>query len=359
MESSAVADARLAFLSETALEDHDPDVLASRLRTVVPVTDFSQIGQRSGFQHRSVVSRAGDIAVIAGAHTPLFGSVSASNLATVLLPLEGLSTFWIDGQVLEGRGGANALYLPGQAYRGQTEAYNGALFSIDRHDLARTAAAMAGTPGENHEHFNAQLLAPQQLDRQDPRRGDLIANLQQTLHLMELQTINGPELATLLRLDDVIRRCLALLLLPELLAPLPTIRAQDIKRQTIEALETYIHANLRSPLSLTDLELQSGLSRRSLQHAFQKRHGCGPMQWLRRQRLVHARDRLLHPGPDDTVAAVALSFGYTNLSAFSRDFRDVFATRPSELLRQGQQHAATSGLAIQQTDADRTGPCAH
>lgn len=359
VESAAVADARLAFLSETALEDHDPDVLATRLRTVVPVTDFSQIGQRSSFQHRSVVSRAGDIAVIAGAHTPLFGSVSESNLATVLLPLEGLSTFWIDDQVLEGRGGANALYLPGHAYRGQTEAYNGAMFSIDRLDLARTAAAMAGTAGENHEHYSAQLQAPQQLDRQDSRRGDLIANLQQTLHLLELQTINGPELATLLRLDDVIRRCLALLLLPELLEPERNLKAQDIKRQTIETLEHYIHANLRSPLSLTDLEVHSGLSRRSLQHAFQQRHGCGPMQWLRRQRLVHARDRLLHPGPGDSVASVAFSFGYPNLSAFSRDFRDVFATRPSELLRQGQQLAAASGWAVQQTDADRPGPSAH
>lgn len=344
MESSAVTDATLAFLSARAVQDHDPEVLAERLRSVVPVTDFAQIGGRERFSHRSVVSRAGDIQVIAGAHTPLFGSVSDSDLATVMLPLEGLSTFWIDGQVLEARGGSNALYLPGQTYRSQTEACNSALFSIDPHALARTAAVIAGRPDDDSASFQSKLERPQQLDRQDRRQGELIANLQQTLHLLELQTVNGPELATLLRLDDVIHRCLALLLLPELLeAPLPTASAQDRNRQRVEALESYLHQHLRSPLSLTDLEAQSGLSRRSLQHAFQLRHGCGPMQWLRRQRLVHARDRLLHPQPGDSVASVALIFGYPNLSAFSRDFRDVFARRPSELLRQGQQLAAASG----------------
>lgn len=357
MDPSAVADVRLAFLSETAREDTDPDVLAARLNTVVPITDFSQIGTRSTFQHRSVVSRAGDIQVIAGAHTPLFGSVSESPLATVMLPLDGLSTFWVDGQVLEARGGANALYLPGHAYRGQTEAFNGAVFSIDRRSLAQTAAVMAGAvDGDCEQQFFAQLQAPQNLDRHDPRRSDLIANLQQTLNLLELQAINGPQLATLLRLDDVIRRCLALLLLPNLLESQPrAARSQEIKRQRVEDLESFIHQHLCTPLSLSDLEAESGLSRRTLQHTFQQRHGCGPMQWLRRQRLVHAHDRLLHPRSGDSIATVALSFGYPNLSAFSRDFRDVFKTRPSEVLRQGQQHAAASGSTALQPDASRTG----
>ncbi|MFM8525694.1 MAG: helix-turn-helix domain-containing protein [Cyanobacteriota bacterium] len=354
MEPSAVTDAKLAFLSANAVQDHDPDLLAERLRSVIPVTDFAQIGGRHGFSHRSVVTRAGDIHVIAGAHTPLFGSVSESNLATILLPLQGLSTFWIDGQVLEARGGGNALYLPGHSYRGQTEAYNGALFSIHPHTLAETAAVIAGQPAEETITYQSRLETPQQFDRQDRRQGELIANLEQTLRLLELQTINGPELATLLRLDDVIRRCLVLLLLPELLeAPVPSVSAQGKNRQRLEALESFIHQHLRSPISLTDLEAHSGLSRRSLQHAFQQRHGCGPMQWLRRQRLVHARDRLLHPQPGDSVASVAMVFRYPNLSAFSRDFRDVFTMRPSDLLRQGQRLAAASGLAMQQNDVDR------
>lgn len=358
MDPSAVADIPLAFLSDTAVQDQDPDVLAERLRLAIPVSDFAQIGSRSTFQHRSASARAGDIQVIAGAHTPLFGSVQESERATVMVPLQGLCSLWIDGRVLEARGGANAVYLPGQAYRGQSEAYNGALFSVDPRSLAQTAIAMAGAAEDALPGYEEALRQPRQLDRQERTHGELIANLQQTLQLLELQSVNGPELATLLRLDDVIRRCLALLLLPDLIhGGAPARSAQDSNRRRIEALEAYIHEHLCSPLSLSDLEAQSGLSRRSLQHAFQLRHGCGPMQWLRRQRLVHARDRLLNPQLGDSVASVALSFGYANLSAFSRDFRDVFATRPSDLLRQGQQLAVASDSAALRTSADRPERC--
>lgn len=53
MDPSAVADIPLAFLSDTAVQDQDPDVLAERLRLAIPVSDFAQIGSRSTFQHRS------------------------------------------------------------------------------------------------------------------------------------------------------------------------------------------------------------------------------------------------------------------------------------------------------------------
>lgn len=356
MDPSAVADARLAFLTAAAVQDHDPDVLADRLRSVVPVSDFSQIGSRSGFAHRSVMSQAGDIAIVAGAHTPLFGSVRESSVATVLLPLAGRSTYWIDGRVLEGRGGATALFLPGQTYRAQTDAFNGAIFSVEPESLARTAAAMAGVDEAGIETFNDQLQQPRQLDRAVPHQGELISNLEQTLHLLDLQSVNGPGLATVLRLDDVIRRCLALLLFPALQDPPPVpAQTQEQNRRRLDALEEHLHAHLTSPLSLTDLEAWSGLSRRSLQHAFQQRHGCGPMQWLRRQRLVHARDRLLHPCQGDTVQGVAAAFGYANLSAFSRDFRDVFDCRPSDLLRQGVELVSGSGSGLPRTAVDRPG----
>jgi AraC-like DNA-binding protein len=357
---SAVADAELAFLSAAAAQDHDPDVLADRLRVVVPVSDFSQIGGRSGFVHRSVMSRAGDITIVAGAHTPLFGSVRESPLATVLLPLAGRSTYWIDGRVLEGRGANTALFLPGQAYRAQTDTFNGAIFSVDPESLARTAAVMAGANEAETNVFAEQLQQPRQLDRAVPQQGELISNLEQTLKLLDLQSVNGPGLATVLRLDDVIRRCLALLLLPSLqesTGESSTTQAQN--RRRLDALEDYLHAHLTAALSLTDLEAWSGLSRRSLQHAFQQRHGCGPMQWLRRQRLIHARDRLLHPHPGDTVQGVAAAFGYANLSAFSRDFRDVFDCRPSELLRQGFVLVSGSGSELPHTSVDRPGLSDH
>lgn len=67
---------------------------------------------------------------------------------------------------------------------------------------------------------------------------------------------------------------------------------------------------------------------------FRERLGCTPVQWLRRERLMQARRRLEHPGPGDTVAAIARASGYASASRFSGDFRRMFGSAPSQVLKQ-------------------------
>jgi AraC-like DNA-binding protein len=90
-------------------------------------------------------------------------------------------------------------------------------------------------------------------------------------------------------------------------------------------------------MRLTALEQRSGYSRRSLQLAFQRRFGCGPMQWVRRQRLEQARQALLNPREGDSVSEIAARHGFRNLSMFSRDFTAHFGLRPSDLLRDARR----------------------
>ncbi len=99
----------------------------------------------------------------------------------------------------------------------------------------------------------------------------------------------------------------------------------------------WIGANLQSPINLTQLEQRSGYSRRNLQLAFSQRFGCGPIQWVRRQRLGLARQHLLNPSPSDSVAGISSKLGFSNLSAFSRDFHNTYGIRPSEMLREGRR----------------------
>lgn len=84
------------------------------------------------------------------------------------------------------------------------------------------------------------------------------------------------------------------------------------------------------------MEQRSGYTRRSLQKQFQRRFGCGPMQWLRRSRLELAHAQLQAPQPVDTVTAIARRCGYLNLASFSRAFTAAYGHRPSELLRANQ-----------------------
>lgn len=64
------------------------------------------------------------------------------------------------------------------------------------------------------------------------------------------------------------------------------------------------------------------------------------MQWLRRQRLDLARQRLLSGKPGLTVTQVAQACGYINLASFSRDFRERFGIGAREVLVEGlSRHA--------------------
>lgn len=104
-----------------------------------------------------------------------------------------------------------------------------------------------------------------------------------------------------------------------------------------------IGRELTSPLTLTDLECRSGYSARRLQQLFRERFDCSPMEYVRRQRLALARQRLEEARPGDTVTAVARGIGYRRVDHFSRDIRRQFGCSPSELLGAGGGATAAPG----------------
>ncbi len=104
----------------------------------------------------------------------------------------------------------------------------------------------------------------------------------------------------------------------------------------MKALAAWIEAHADQALALSDLERQSGYSRRSLQLAFRTHLGCSPMQWVRRCQMQKARERLQHPSPGDSVGSVAYGLGFVNVASFSRDFMRLFGERPSAVLRQAR-----------------------
>jgi len=57
------------------------------------------------------------------------------------------------------------------------------------------------------------------------------------------------------------------------------------------------------------------------------------MQFVRRQRLEWAMERLTAPQPGDTVLRIARDCGYRHSSNFSVDFQRQFGHKPSEVLR--------------------------
>ena len=91
----------------------------------------------------------------------------------------------------------------------------------------------------------------------------------------------------------------------------------------------YMQAHLESGLTLTDLEVFSGLSARSLQLAFKKQFGCSPMQWLTVQKLHKVRHKLLNDRSADSIASLAVGY-FPNLGDFARYYRRQFGELPSQ-----------------------------
>lgn len=106
-------------------------------------------------------------------------------------------------------------------------------------------------------------------------------------------------------------------------------------RQTVRKAEEIMAARFGEPLPITEIARFVGVSERSLQLAFREHLGLTPTQSLNRFRLNAVRERLLSPGPNDTVSSVALDCGFTHLGRFAAVYRAEFGEHPSLTLKSG------------------------
>jgi len=101
----------------------------------------------------------------------------------------------------------------------------------------------------------------------------------------------------------------------------------------LDELVDHIRSNRQLPLTMADLERLSHYSARHLTTLFRERFNCTPMQFVRRQRLDLAMERLTAPQPGDTVIRIARECGYRHAANFSVDFQREFGSKPSDVLR--------------------------
>ncbi len=98
------------------------------------------------------------------------------------------------------------------------------------------------------------------------------------------------------------------------------------------AIESIRSADL-DDLNVADLCTQVGVSQRTLEYAFRERLGVSPMEFIRRLRLHGVRRALLAASrKDETVASIAMTFGFYQLGRFAADYRAVFGELPSVTL---------------------------
>ena len=110
-------------------------------------------------------------------------------------------------------------------------------------------------------------------------------------------------------------------------APLPPLPADDPIARTLDWIVTH----LDEPMTVDDLAARAMLSPRSFARRFRSATGTTPVQWVLRQRVLHAQ-RLLET-TDLPVDRVAERCGFGTATALRAHFRRVVGTTPTAYRR--------------------------
>lgn len=320
-------------------EFHDPQDAARDLQAAFKVLDVGSIrGEGSdgpSFLLRSVSLPIGDLVISSFSGTALHSHLHSESLSFFVLPGRGKGSYTLLGERMDINAGESVGYLPPCEFAVTNSVTAGTLIGFSLVNLQRRLAAIAGEP-EAVAQLHPALLRPRPIVLRTPGQLFLVSAVLDALRLIdEAVRISSAPPPAMLGLDDLVLRSIALLLAPE--PPPPASHGASSLQRAVDLAMAWMRANLRQPISLTDIEQQVGYSRRSLQAGFRQRLGCGPMQWLRRQRLeaAHGLIAAIASGAELplTMKQVARQCGYLNLSAFSRDFSSLYGYPPSQLMR--------------------------
>jgi len=108
----------------------------------------------------------------------------------------------------------------------------------------------------------------------------------------------------------------------------------ELEPKYLQRVVDYVFANLDKDIGLPTLTEASGVSARTLQYAFAKHFGRGPITFVKQAKLHRVREELQSSTPaDTTVTRVATKWGFYHASNFSRNYSDLFGEPPVQTLR--------------------------
>jgi len=282
------------------------------------------------------VAAFGDIGLVSVQGSPLAMSIKPVNSHCMLaLPSSGWGHYQMDDHQVDNTAGQSVAFIPAKGWRLVNDATGGTLVQFQEQALLRRMQAIA--PELKLVDAAVLLKSPFAIQIDNERAQQHYRMLLGALQMVDMSyCYGGTDPDPMLRLDDLILRCVALLINP-LLADQDEhfsskISQRDLHKTILNLME-WMKANLHTPISLSEIEQQAGYGRRAIQQGFKAEVGCGPMQWLRKQRLYLAYDKIKAADLALTVGQVATSCGYLNLASFSRDFRECFDVSASTMLR--------------------------
>jgi len=108
--------------------------------------------------------------------------------------------------------------------------------------------------------------------------------------------------------------------------------SSKVRSRAVRRALDFVESRPLDVLTVGELRQATGVSRRTLQYAFQERFGITPKRYLLTSRLNGARRDLLCLAPGCRIADVANHWGFWHLGQFAADYRRQFGELPSETL---------------------------
>jgi transcriptional regulator GlxA family with amidase domain len=166
-----------------------------------------------------------------------------------------------------------------------------------------------------------------------PNLGDALTNWMSSILAsfpIGLDTQHSPSLLHSLEQGFVERlSCLLMSDSPTHRRPAPGARSRGLN-QAIDKLRSAP----TEKITISDLCQCAGVSRRTLEYAFQEQLGMSPVRYLRLRRLHAVRHELmLAQNNDRTVTEVAIKNGFVDLGRFAQSYFTRFGEHPSQTLR--------------------------
>jgi AraC-like DNA-binding protein len=106
------------------------------------------------------------------------------------------------------------------------------------------------------------------------------------------------------------------------------------RRMAVERVRCFIHEHLAESMTLADLCRHAHLQARSLEYGFRDLVGLSPFKYIKMLRLGEVRRRLQTSSASQlSVSEAALDCGFSHLSQFAADYKQVFLESPSATSR--------------------------
>lgn len=105
------------------------------------------------------------------------------------------------------------------------------------------------------------------------------------------------------------------------------------RRKALQRGREFIEANIREPLTISEICKAIGVCDRTLEYAFKEYFGVSPKFYLNARRLHLLRSELRSATRETQVVDVANDLGFWHMGKLAADYRKLFGELPSSTLR--------------------------